>query len=68
VDLYQLKRGDRVRTVDGAVVEVLNDTEDGQWILVRYVESPQDPALVGTEDLCDEHELEGLAEPNSAEK
>lgn len=64
MDLHQLKRGDRVRTTDGAVVEVLNDTEDGQWLLVRYVESVEDPALVGTEDLCHEDELEGLVEAN----
>ena len=61
MDLHDLKAGDRVRTVDGNVAEVLTPTEDGRWIKVRYVESPADPALVGTEDLCSETEIQGLA-------
>ena len=35
---YELKPGDKVRTIDGTVVEILNETQDGQWILVRYIE------------------------------
>lgn len=57
MDIYDLKVGDRVKTVDGSIAEVLKETADGRWILVRYVEVPEDPALVGTEDLCDESEL-----------
>ena len=60
MDLHDLKPGDRVRTAEGAVAEVVNLTEDGRWIQVRYVESPDDPGLVGTEDLCSEDELVGL--------
>jgi len=62
MDIHTLRPGDKVRTVDGAVVEVLKETEDGQWILVRYLAETEDPALIGTEDLCHESELEGLAE------
>jgi len=68
VDLYELKPGDRVRTTDGAVAEVLNDTQDGQWILVRYVECPDDPALVGTEDLCHDDELQAVVQRHSASR
>jgi len=57
VNLYELKIGDRVKTVDGATAEIVKESEDGRWILVRYVESAEDPDLVGTEDLCDESEL-----------
>jgi hypothetical protein len=52
MDIYELKRGDRVRTPDWAVAEILNETQDGQWILVRYLESNEDPSIVGTEDLA----------------
>jgi len=62
MNLYNLKRGDRVRTTDGALVEVLNETEDGQWIRVRYVEGTEDPELLGTEDLCHETELHSMVE------
>lgn len=66
MDLYRLKPGDRVRTVDGARVEVLKETEDGQWILVRYLESPEGPGIVGTEDLCHEDELQEVISTNAA--
>jgi hypothetical protein len=58
MDLYELKPGDRVRTIDGTVAEILNETQDGQWIKVRYVECDEDPEIVGTEDLCHEDELQ----------
>ena len=57
VDIYELKVGDRVKTIDGSIAEILNETADGRWILVRYIEVHRDPDLVGTEDLCDEDEL-----------
>lgn len=57
MDIYALKPGDKVRTADGAVVEILKETEDGKWILVRYIEDPENPSVVGTEDLCHVDEL-----------
>ena len=53
--------GDRVRTLDGAVAEILDETQVGQWIKVRYIESDEDPEIVGTEDLCHHDELPNLA-------
>lgn len=60
MDISALKPGDKVRTTDGAVVEVLKETEDGKWILIRYLEDPENPSVVGTEDLCHEGELADL--------
>jgi len=60
MDIYALKPGDKVRTVDNSVVEVLKESEDGKWVLVRYLECPDDMKLVGTEDLCHEDELKEL--------
>ncbi len=57
MDISDLRSGDRVRTTDGAVVEVLRQTEDGKWILVRYLEDPENPSVIGTEDLCHADEL-----------
>jgi hypothetical protein len=45
MDVYGLKRGDRLRTTDRAVAEILNETHDGQWIGVRFVESDEDPSI-----------------------
>lgn len=58
MDLYDLEPGDLVRVGEGrAVAEVVQATEDGRWILVRYIESPEDRHLVGTERLCSEDEV-----------
>ncbi len=38
MNLYDLKGGDKVRTIDGGIVEILVPTEDGQWIRARYIE------------------------------
>ena len=40
------------------LMDILNETQDGQWIKVRYVESDEDPSIVGTENLCHEDELQ----------
>ena len=58
MDLHDLKPGDRVRLEGGIVAEVVAPTEDGRWIKVRYIKSPDDPALVGTEDVCSEDEIQ----------
>jgi len=57
MELWSLKPGERVRTTDGAVAEVVAGTQDGQWILVRCVEYADEPPLVGTEDLAHQGEL-----------
>ncbi len=57
MDLYELKVGDRVRTIDGSLAEIVADTQDGRWIKVRYLEGTEDTGLIGTEDLCSEDEL-----------
>ena len=57
LDLTRLKAGDLVRTLDGSAAEVVRQSEDGKWILVRYVDSKENPRLVGTEDLCSDDEV-----------
>jgi hypothetical protein len=65
MNLSDLEPGDQVRMAEGIVAEVIRPTEDGRWILVRYVESPDDPGLVGTEDLCSEDEVVELISRSS---
>lgn len=64
--LWSLKPGDRVRTHDGAVAEVVAETEDGHWVRIRYIECADEPSLVGTEDLAHESELEDGVERERA--
>ena len=53
-----MKPGGRVQTIDRAVAQILQETQDGQWIKVRYIESDDNPEIVDTEDLCHEDELQ----------
>jgi hypothetical protein len=60
MDLWYLKPGHKIRTRDGAEAEILSETEDGEWIRVRYLESADDPTFAGTEDLAHREEVEAL--------
>jgi hypothetical protein len=44
--------GTRLKLEDGVVAEVTENMEDGQWLQVRYLESPGRPDEVGTTELC----------------
>ncbi len=58
IDVSKLKSADRVRTVEGAIAEVIKPSEDGQWIMVRYLTGADDaPELAGTEDLCSREDV-----------
>ncbi len=60
MDLWVLKPGHKIRTRDGAEAEVLSETEDGEWIRVRYLDDQDDPLFAGTEDLAHKDEVEVL--------
>lgn len=57
VDLWRLQLGHKIRTRDGAEAEILFETEDGEWIKVRYLEAKDGPSVVGREDLVNEDEI-----------
>jgi hypothetical protein len=59
MELWYLRPGHKVRTRDGAEAEVLSETEDGEWIRVRYL-GGKDPLFAGTEDLAHRDEVEAL--------
>jgi hypothetical protein len=58
MNLRTLQPGDKILTRDGAQAEVLTETEDGEWIKVRYLEAKDDPSLEGMEDFVNEDEIE----------
>ena len=57
MNLERFKPGDVLHLHDGSRAEVLAPSKDGRWIKVRYAETPDDPDLVGTEDLTADHEV-----------
>jgi hypothetical protein len=57
MDLWMLRPGHKIRVRDGGEAEVLSETEDGEWIRVRYLDSQDDPQFAGTEDLAHRDEI-----------
>ena len=55
-----LKPGHKVRTRDGAEAKVLAETDDGEWIRVRYLGNQDDPLSAETEELTHRDEVEAL--------
>jgi hypothetical protein len=52
IDLTAIKVGTKLKLQEGIVAEVTENMDDGQWLQVRYLESPGRPAEVGTVELC----------------
>jgi hypothetical protein len=52
IDLTAIKVGTKLKLQEGVVAEVTENMDDGQWLQVRYLESPGRPAEVGTVELC----------------
>ena len=51
VNLMFLEPGAKIGLSDGAIGEVVSNPRDGVWVFVRYLSSPEDTSLVGTEDM-----------------
>jgi hypothetical protein len=52
IDLTAIKVGTKLKLREGVVAEVTENMDDGQWLQVRYLESPGRPAEVGAVELC----------------
>ena len=51
VNVRLLKAGDKLKISHGATVVVVSNPLDGVWIFARYLTSPEEPSLEGTEDM-----------------
>ena len=51
VNLITLAEGAKVATTAGATVEVVDNPKDGVWVFGNYLVCPEDPSLVGSEDM-----------------
>lgn len=48
VNLMELAPGMRVSLADGATAEVVENPQDGSWIICRYLSHPTMPQLVAS--------------------
>ena len=51
VNTRALSPGMQIVLVNGAVAEVVSNPLDGVWVFARYLSSPVDPSVVGSEDM-----------------
>lgn len=51
VMLQNLKPGAKVRLNTGALAEVIDNPKDGIWLMVTFLEDPEEPDRVGTEEM-----------------
>jgi hypothetical protein len=51
VNTRLLSPGMQIVLADGAVAEVVSNPMDGVWVFARYLSSPDDPSLVGSEEM-----------------
>lgn len=62
VNLTTLLPGTRLRLADGAIVEIVENPQDGTWLICRYVEHPTMPELAdGREHSIFATDIESLA-------
>ncbi len=52
VNLLHLQEGAKIALSNGSTAEVVSNPKDGVWVFVRFLTSPDDPALEGTEDMA----------------
>jgi hypothetical protein len=51
IDVWRnLPEGTKLTLLNGAVGEVTANPRDGGWIMVKFLEHPQDPSKVGQEE------------------
>jgi hypothetical protein len=59
LELARLPEGTTVRLKSGATAEVIGNPGDGAWLLVRIVESADEPSTVGGEEMVFFTDVEG---------
>ena len=42
--------GSKLKLTNGAIVEIVKNANNGGWVFARYLEHPEEPELIGTED------------------
>ncbi|MBM3941240.1 MAG: hypothetical protein FJ318_10275 [SAR202 cluster bacterium] len=62
MNLLQIPVGAKVYLPDGGVGEVTDNPMDGSWIIVKTIESPEDPSSVGVEEPRFAEDIYGLVE------
>jgi hypothetical protein len=63
INLRRLQPGTKIGLSDGATAEVVSNPLDGVWVYARYLSSPSDASLVGTEEMIFAQDIVEIREP-----
>ena len=63
MNVRELKPGARLQLEDGSTAEVIEPSQDGLYVKIRYLESPFAPEVVGTDGVASEDEITGVRNP-----
>jgi hypothetical protein len=55
-----LPEGLKIKLTNGAVGEIVGNPRDGAYLLIRFLESPEDPSKVGEEEIVYMTEIAGV--------
>src|SRR5262249_26110322 len=58
-----LAPGTQIALADGAVAQIVSNPADGVWVFARYLQSPNDPALVGQEEMIFAQDVVAIEPP-----
>ena len=62
INIRFLEPRTRIRLPNNATGEVVTNFNDGVWVSVRFLTSPDDPSLEGTEDMVFAQDVLGILE------
>ena len=48
---WKIEEGSKVKLKNGAIAEVTGNPQDGSWLLLKYLEHPENPSQVGEEEM-----------------
>jgi hypothetical protein len=66
INILDIKVGERLLLQSKVVAEVVENMEDGQWLMVRYVAVPSRPEDVGKEELCHSQDIVKRLPPDTS--
>lgn len=63
INLRLLEPGTKIGLSDGSTAEVVSNPLDGVWVFARYLFSPSDASLIGTEEMIFAQDVVKVLEP-----
>jgi hypothetical protein len=57
INMLTLLPGTKLKIVGDRIAEVVENMQDGQWVMVRMLVSPASPSEVGQEELCHSQDI-----------